>query len=165
MSLHVCTQYSTAVKKKGRLQHSFFYLLKAEIHNLRSPAKLGKMLDGTMASEKRNCDMLLPHEFLPWWLWRLASRSLMCHRDLDFLEVFCGEGNLCKAFVDRGFQAIGMDREHGPEQDLGNVTGLEYLVHSVMRLKAGGLLWLAPPCKNWIFFPARSIKGNSQMVS
>jgi hypothetical protein len=95
--------------------------------------------------------MQLPYEFLPWWLWRLASPSLMCDRDLDFLEVFCGQGNLNKAFVDGGFQAIGIDREHGPEQDIGNVVGLTFLVRSVMRLKAGGLLWLAPPCKNWVF--------------
>jgi hypothetical protein len=93
----------------------------------------------------------LPCVFLPYWLRRLASPWLMCDRDLDFLEVCCGQGNLRRAFLDAGFQAIGMDREHGPEQDIGNMVGLKFLVRSIMRLKAGGLLWLAPPCKNWIF--------------
>ena len=95
--------------------------------------------------------MRLPCGFLPGWLWCLALPWLECVRDLDFLEVCCGQGNLFRAFLNAGLQAIGIDREHGPEQDIGNIVGLKFLVRSIMRLKAGALLWLGPPCKNWIF--------------
>ena len=117
--------------------------------NAHKPRRSLAKLDKTTVGAENHTQ--LPCGFLPGWLWCLALPWLMCDRDLDFLEVCCGQGNLCKAFLNAGFQAIGMDREHGPEQDIGNVVGLKFLVRSIMRLKAGGLLWLAPPCKNWIF--------------
>ena len=96
--------------------------------------------------------MKLPSHFVPVWLWALAEPWLHCERDLDVLELFSGEGQLSSACQRQGFRTQAMDRENGPTQDLGNVTGLKWAIFYIMSLKTGGLLWLGPPCKNLFFF-------------
>ena len=95
--------------------------------------------------------LLLPNAFMPHWLWTLAQHWSSCARHLDMVELFCGEGNLSAAFQEKGFRTRQLDRENGPSQDLGNMTGLRSAIRAIMALKVGALLWLGPPCKNWVF--------------
>jgi hypothetical protein len=67
------------------------------------------------------------------------------------VELFCGEGQLSAAFKEKGFRTRQLDRDRSPSQDLGNMTGLQNAIQAIMALKVGALLWLAPPCKNWVF--------------
>lgn len=94
--------------------------------------------------------MMLP-PFVPFWLSTLARPHQLCERRLDVVEVFSGAGQLSAACREKGFQVRSFDREHSPREDLGNSTGLESVIRAIMSLKFGGLLWLAPPCKNWVF--------------
>ena len=95
--------------------------------------------------------MQLPIHFIPFWLWALAEPHLHCNRHLDVLELFSGEGQLSSACAREGFSTQALDRENGPGEDLGNMTGLNFAIFNIMSLKAGALLWLGPPCKNWVF--------------
>ena len=88
---------------------------------------------------------------MPHWLWSLAQDWHRCPRHLDMVELFCGEGQLSTAFKEKGFRTRQLDRERSPSQDLGNMTGLRNAIQAIMAMKVGALLWLGPPCKNWVF--------------
>lgn len=90
--------------------------------------------------------------FVPSWILSIAAACNATQpRDLDMAELFCGEGQLSAAFERSGFRTASLDREHGPSEDLSNLTGLKYAISIILRLKPSGLLWLGPPCKNWVF--------------
>jgi hypothetical protein len=93
---------------------------------------------------------MTPHiqALIPAWLWVMVAPMLAAGlvRDLDFLEVFAGQGNMTKAFIAMGMMAAQFETVHGPGQDLTTVDGLCAVIILVLRVKEGGLVWLAPPC-------------------
>lgn len=89
---------------------------------------------------------------MPGWILTLAETHYSQQpQDIDMAELFCGEGQLSAAFARLGFRTKSLDREHGPSEDLSNLTGLKCAIQTIMSLKPNGLLWLGPPCKNWVF--------------
>ena len=102
----------------------------------------------------------LPPAFVPTWLWILAQPHLKCTRYLDVVELFCGKAELSKACREKGFETRSLDRENSPQEDLGNMTGLQGTIQLIMSMKIGALLWLAPPCKNWVFLSTPQHKRN-----
>ena len=81
----------------------------------------------------------------------LAEPLLSSARTLDVVEMFSGDGELSAACLRKGLLVQSIDRENGPLQDLGTMVGLQFAIDAIMNLKVGGLLWLAPPCQNWVF--------------
>jgi hypothetical protein len=72
-------------------------------------------------------------------------------RDLDVLEVWSGVGSVVTAATSQGLAAAGFDRIHGPDQDLTTDAGFRKVLASCVRLRPGGLLFMAPVCSSFTF--------------
>ena len=102
----------------------------------------------------------------------VLSSPLWLHqaRDLDCAEIFSGVQSVVRAARERGMRAQGFDKLHDPKDDITTPTGFRRAVTLVMRLAAGGLLWLAPVCSSWVFMnssncrrtAANGYKGNEK---
>ena len=119
---------------------------------------------------------MTPHiqALIPVWLWVMVAPMLAAGlvRDLDFLEVFAGMGNMTKAFIAMGMMAEQFEKVHGQGQDLTTVDGLCAVIILVLRVKEGGLVWLAPPCNMFSWMSSSVHKrtklnpgGNTQLAS
>ena len=82
--------------------------------------------------------------------------------DLDFVEVFAGQGNMTKAFLALGMAAEQFETLEGPGQDLTTLNGLCAVIIMVLRVKEGGLVWLAPPC-NLFSWMSSSVHKRSKL--
>ena len=73
-------------------------------------------------------------------------------RDLDLLELFCGQGMLHKSAKLLGLASAGMDRELNPKlHDLLTTRGLLHAIRAVLRLRVNSLLFLGIPCSSWVW--------------
>lgn len=73
-------------------------------------------------------------------------------RDLDLLELFCGQGMLHKSAKLLGLASAGMDRELNPKlHDLLTTRGLLHAILAVLRLRVNSLLFLGIPCSSWVW--------------
>lgn len=89
----------------------------------------------------------------PWLLNILILHNLLnAERDLDCVEAFAGVGSIASAFIDGGYAAATFDRATvSADHNVLAYTGLVILLGLICRIRAGGLLWLAPPCGLWGF--------------
>ena len=79
---------------------------------------------------------------------------LNCPRDLDVVEIFAGVASIVGAAKEAGYQAIAFDKSRvlgltdslssKASEDVSCKHGFLHAVSLVMRLRVGGLLWLAP---------------------
>ena len=82
-------------------------------------------------------------------------------RDLDCFEVWSGAQSVANAASARGFSAAAFDISRVPgatdvshgksTEDILTRDGFMRAVHLTMRLRRGGLLWLAPVCSSFVF--------------
>ena len=82
-------------------------------------------------------------------------------RDLHVVEIFAGVGSVVLAARQAGLQAVAFDKSRvlgrtddpeGPTcEDLTTRRGFLNAVGLVIRLRVGGLLWLAPACASWVW--------------
>jgi hypothetical protein len=89
-------------------------------------------------------------------------------RDLAVIEVFSGVGSVTSAALVRGFAASSYDKNRLPGttdcplsprcEDITTEVGFKNAVRLVMRLRVGGLLWLAPVCSSWGFMNSSHCK-------
>ena len=78
--------------------------------------------------------------------------ELKCgERNLDGLEVFCGNAELTWGCLDAGLNFLGMDICTSNEHDVLSLEGLQLLLTRVMKIKEKGLLWAGTECKTWVF--------------
>jgi len=83
-------------------------------------------------------------------------------RDLDVTEVFAGAGRITQEARRLGLRAQAYDKARIPgvtdsgsdalTEDIVTKSGFERAVQLVLRLRVGGLLWLAPLCSSWVFY-------------
>jgi hypothetical protein len=107
---------------------------------------------------------------VPSWLQPLAAPFLEVGQDLDALEIFAGSSELTKALAAHGFAVEAVDAMHDgrAESNILSFRGLMNCVQLLMRVRSGGLLWMAPPCASWIFIssswhqrgPENGYRGN-----
>lgn len=106
--------------------------------------------------------------------WSLASRccSTIVHghtlgvfadaeveRDIDVLEFWAGVGSIARAARRRGMRAETIDKDHGSEtNNLLTSKGFLHAINLVLRLKIGGLLWMAPVCSSFVWLSASHAK-------
>ena len=89
-------------------------------------------------------------------------------RDLDVVELWSGVEAIVSAAKAAGFTAMPFDRfriRGVTDTDDPNVTenilleaGFRRALSLVLRLRPGGLLWMAPVCSSWIFLNLRRTK-------
>ena len=82
-------------------------------------------------------------------------------RDLDVVELWSGIGSIVRAAEAAGFTAMPFDKfrikgitdSDDPEttEDILLEAGFRRALSLVLRLRPGGLLWMAPVCSSWIF--------------
>ena len=94
-----------------------------------------------------------------------------CSRDLDVAEIFCGVGSIWQAGAAAGYHAVGFDKVRVPGvtdcptnpsacEDILSPAGFLNAVRVVLRLKARGLLWLAPMCNSFCFLALSCTQRN-----
>jgi len=82
---------------------------------------------------------------------------------LHAADIFCGRGNLTAAFRAFGMACACMDRATSPDtDDVLTDIGKGKLLQMVVNLAPGGVLWLAPECKSWIWLSRRTSKRCSE---
>ena len=74
-------------------------------------------------------------------------------RDLHAIDLFSGDcGRVAEAVKRRGFRACVFDiRKGGLDHDVVSATGFRNLILIALRLMAGGLIVLGPPCSLFVW--------------
>lgn len=85
-------------------------------------------------------------------------------RDLDCLELFCGQKAITLAQQKCGLKALGFDKVHSAREDFCTPAGFDAALKLMMRLRAGGCLWAAPECKTWIWLSRPQTKRSKHNV-
>lgn len=79
-------------------------------------------------------------------------------RDLDVVELWSGVGNVCGSAAKTGFSSKGFDRDRVPgvtdgitaeSENILTRAGFENALSLVLRVRPGGLLWMAPVCSSF----------------
>ena len=114
--------------------------------------------------------MARPPGAFPWLLFGCTAESLIgdhfTARDLDVVELFSGCGSIWGAALRRGLQACGFDKQRSPDEDIATAEGFGKACRLVLRLRPGGLLWLAPECSSfcWLSLPSTKRKQENRFV-
>ena len=92
-------------------------------------------------------------------------------RDLDIVELFSGVGSIAQAAQRLGFAAQAFDKGRCPPnsnsplspacEDLTVPAGFFNAAALVVRLRVGGLLWMAPVCASWVFYNVSRTKRSA----
>lgn len=77
-------------------------------------------------------------------------------RSLDFVEVFAGEQSVSRGLRAMGYVGVALDQRYDAAHNVLCPIGFLTLLHAVLHLKPGGLLWAAPPCSSWVFLSRAS---------
>ena len=110
---------------------------------------------------------------IPTWVHPLVEPHLGLDRDLDALEVLAGRGEVSKALVLQSFQVASIDALDGSaESNILSFRGFCNILRLLLRVRVGGLLWLAPPCATWIYIssswhrrcPENRYRGNRRWL-
>lgn len=83
------------------------------------------------------------------------------YRDLDVVELWSGVGAIAEAAREAGFAAVEFDINRVPgttdtdrPAETENILlepGFKRALELTMRLRPGGILWMAPVCSSWVF--------------
>ena len=86
-------------------------------------------------------------------------------RDLDVVELWSGSEAIVSAAQASGFTAMPFDKfrirgvtdsdDPDTTEDILLAAGFRRALSLVLRLRPGGLLWMAPVCSSWIFLNLR----------
>ena len=76
--------------------------------------------------------------------------------ELDFGELFAGEGRVGLSLGALGFRGRALDRDHQVTMDLLTPMGLVLAVRVACSIRPGGCMWLAPPCSSWVWLTRHS---------
>lgn len=83
-------------------------------------------------------------------LMRAVHHRRCGHCWLQYIEFFCGQGNLSKQALRKGWQGVSLDQEVNQSHDLLEPHGLELWLLAVTATIAGALVWMAPPCSSFV---------------
>ena len=82
--------------------------------------------------------------------------SLRVIRNLDVVEGFAGSARIAGAALQKGLRAVALDREFAGHMDILTDAGWLVWLTALLRLRRGGLLWLAPQCSTWVWMNRKS---------
>jgi hypothetical protein len=87
---------------------------------------------------------------------KVALRSLIAQvgdvkRNLDFVELFAGDGAISTGLEGVGFTGLRIDARRRPEHNFMTPTGFAIALRAVLMLRVGGIFWAAPPCGTWVW--------------
>jgi hypothetical protein len=73
------------------------------------------------------------------------------HRDLDFVELFSGAGQLAGAMQAQGMTTACFEINNCKADDMLETAGWLRALRLVLRLRHGALLWAGVPCSSFVF--------------
>ena len=76
--------------------------------------------------------------------------QMPCDRLYDFVEFFCGQGNLSAALLHLGLFGASMDKCHDPMHDVTTAAGLRLWIDVLSQTKVGSLNWHGTQCSSWV---------------
>ena len=79
------------------------------------------------------------------WRWRRSSHR----RCFQFIEYFCGEGNLSKALLRINRRGIPFDIRLNPDHNFLTPSGIRLAILSLMMTAENALIWFGTPCSSW----------------
>ena len=77
--------------------------------------------------------------------------SLPPAEELDFGELFAGQGNVGLAMGELGYHGRALDKDHLAAMDFLQPQGLVLALRVALSIRPGGTFWLAPPCDSWVW--------------
>ncbi len=83
------------------------------------------------------------------------------NRNWDFMEFCSGSGRLTWWFMHYGFRGCAFDKMYGGHMDAATVAGLALAIVLLLRVKPGGLCFMAPECSTWVWI-GRKQTGRSK---
>ena len=90
-------------------------------------------------------DVMLMALVVRCWLHRLRGVSR-----LQYIEFFCGVGNLSKAAIEAGLQGVSLDIQHNPGHNVLLPEGLLLWIAALTSTAAGALSWIGCPCNSFV---------------
>jgi hypothetical protein len=85
--------------------------------------------------------------------------QLSIPRCKDFVEIFAGAHAVSDGIISMGYVGTAIDKDTGgAAHDLLTWNGYLHAIINVLSIKRGGLLWLAPPCGNFVWMSRHSTK-------
>ena len=88
---------------------------------------------------------LLTYLSIVTWRWRRSSHR----RSFQFIEYFCGEGNLSKALLRINRRGIPFDIRLNPAHNFLTPGGIRLAILSLMMTAENALIWFGTPCSSW----------------
>ena len=82
---------------------------------------------------------------------RLIQQVGDVERDFDFVELFAGDGAISTGLEGVGCIGVRVDARRRPEHNFMTPTGFAISLRAVLKLRAGGIFWAAPPCGTWVW--------------
>lgn len=112
-----------------------------------------------------NCSL---EQMLTWVVERGFSAMESSLASLDFVEYACGQGNLSKALLKKGFQGCSLDIIWDDAHDCLTAGGLLLWLECLQHLRRNSLVWLGTKCSSWVSLcvsqsergPANNYHGN-----
>lgn len=80
--------------------------------------------------------------------------------ELDFGELFAGQGAVSSSLAALGYRGRALDRERCPDMDMLRPLGMAIALRVALSIRPGGCMWLAPPCSSWVWLTRGSSGRN-----
>ena len=74
--------------------------------------------------------------------------------DLQYVELFCGKGNLSRACIAHGLRGVSLGICVNEKHDVLTGPGLRLLLTALTSTVAGAMLWVATPCSSFVVLSA-----------
>lgn len=92
-----------------------------------------------------NATRLLTYLSVVTWRWRRSGTR----RCFQFIEFFCGEGNLSKALLRINRRGLPLDIRLNAAHNFLTSDGIRFAILAVMMTSENALIWFGTPCSSW----------------
>jgi hypothetical protein len=79
------------------------------------------------------------------------GKPLVVIRNWNFIDVCAGKARIAKWCLLMGLHGCAIDFEYGSHMDINTDGGLAILIVSLLRICAGGLMFIAAQCSSWVW--------------
>ena len=94
-------------------------------------------------------------------LMRTAHHRRRGASTLQYLELFCGRGNLSRACIAAGLRGVSLDVCVNENHDVLSASGFRLLLLALTASVVGGLVWVATPCSSFVVLSASVCRRNA----
>ena len=109
-------------------------------------------------------DRGLPWPFVLLCLLLTFTPGLSHVRDLQFVELFAGDGAVTSAFRGLAWRGHARDLRHHAALDVCRSAGFALAALSVLRIRIHGILAMGPVCSSWVWINRSSSAGPSCLL-